>query len=166
MNNHNIKKNYKNGLQIFIFIVFISSCSGIYDPFCWGDNKYKGIIIEQSERFDNYCPFLNYRISTIVIKSQDEYIEFFTDTFKEELICTDFLDIDYNKYTLLGAYMGGGSTIRFVRDVQKNHEKKVYDYKITMYSCGVYLKGMNSMNWVLVPRLPDGWDVEFELIEK
>jgi hypothetical protein len=71
--------------------------------------------------------------------------------------------IDFNKYTLLGKYASEGCEVTFQRNVTKNDSEKKYYYKIIVHQCGLCLTNWESMNWVLVPKIPDDYSVEFEV---
>lgn len=69
--------------------------------------------------------------------------------------------IDFNTYTLLGKYTEGGCDVQFIREVQKNDDEKMYIYTIGVNECGICKKLQMSWNWVLVPKLPQGYTVKF-----
>jgi len=78
-----------------------------------------------------------------------------------------FEPIDFTIYTVLGKKAsGGGCGIIFVRDVSKNDILKKYVYTITVFQCGDCFKSGESMNWVLVPKIPEDYTVEFVVKEK
>ncbi len=74
--------------------------------------------------------------------------------------------IDFSKYSLLGKNVGGGRYLRVIREVidDKSNSRYIYTIKVKgdhkFYSGGVY---MVKMNWVLVPKLPQGYTVKFEV---
>lgn len=73
-------------------------------------------------------------------------------------------DIDFKKYTLIGAGDNVGncpSGKRFSVAVEKDDVKKLYLVKITIgfNPC----RGLSyTARWVLVPKLPEGYEINFE----
>ena len=73
-----------------------------------------------------------------------------------------FEPIDFTIYTVLGKRASsGGCKVRFVRDVKKNDISKKYIYTITVLQCGNCFSQDEIMNWVLVPKIPEDYTVEF-----
>lgn len=77
-----------------------------------------------------------------------------------------YVPIDFNQYTLLGKHASGGCQVVFERNVTKDDVQKKYFYRIKVHQCGTCKKYMESMNWVLVPRIPDDYTVSFIVEEK
>jgi hypothetical protein len=72
--------------------------------------------------------------------------------------------IDFSQYTLLGKYtQGGGCTIDFVRKIYKDESDKKITYSIKVDGKGFCKKLGMSMNWVLIPKFPSDYTVEFEV---
>lgn len=69
--------------------------------------------------------------------------------------------IDFNQYTLLGKYTRENCKATFERDVRKNDAQKEYFYKIKVHQCGTCETNWESMNWVLVPKIPEDYSVSF-----
>lgn len=62
----------------------------------------------------------------------------------------------------MGVYLsGGGCDATFIREVKEDPEEEKYIYTVRMKECGLCEMYIYSMNWVLVPKLPKGWYVEF-----
>jgi hypothetical protein len=76
-----------------------------------------------------------------------------------------YTDIDFNQYTLLGKYASGACRVIFERNVSKNLEQKQIVYIISVLQCGICKTNWESMNWVLVPKIPDNYEVVFEVKE-
>lgn len=70
--------------------------------------------------------------------------------------------IDFNVHSLLGLYTTGDCEVRYIRDVSRIDAEQRYHYRVTVNDCGLCKKMGTSYNWVLVPRLPAGWQVTFE----
>lgn len=74
--------------------------------------------------------------------------------------------INFSNYTLLGIYSEGQCNTKFERKVEPIEKDKKYQYTITVKDCGFCKKLEYSYNWVLVPKLPTNWKVEFKIIRK
>jgi len=116
-------------------------------------------------------------ISGLIINNaivSTSYWGLYTPPKENMVITTDSLDllvrfdneatkspIDFSKYSVLGKYASGdGCRVVYNRDVTKYLEIKKYIYKITVIECGNCLTGDQSMNWVLIPKIEDGFSVE------
>lgn len=74
-----------------------------------------------------------------------------------------FPKIDFEKYTLLSYYKeGGGCKINFYPKVRKNWFKKKYVFTVKVEGSGNCEMLGFSYNWILVPKLPKGYTVEFK----
>ncbi len=72
--------------------------------------------------------------------------------------------VDFSKYSLLGKYADGAGNVRMKREVIDDKSNLRYIYKIKVKGCSLYsLKLGCDMNWVLVPKLPPGYTVRFEV---
>ncbi|MDR2928417.1 MAG: hypothetical protein LBV41_09520 [Cytophagaceae bacterium] len=72
-----------------------------------------------------------------------------------------FNPIDFSKYTVLGNYAEGACRAVFDRHVTKNIEQQKYIYKINVIYCGMCEKLEADMNFILIPKIEDGFSVEF-----
>lgn len=83
-------------------------------------------------------------------------------------VCDDFTlpSIDFEEYTLLGKYAkGGGCSINFGHYIWKDDEKKEISYRIKVIEKGACEKLGMSMNWILIPKIQEGYKVVFEVTE-
>lgn len=71
--------------------------------------------------------------------------------------------IDFNSYTLLGIYTYEGCQAIFIRDVRKNDSLKECTYRVQVQHCGTCEVLVESMNWVLVERIPNDYEVMFKI---
>ena len=69
--------------------------------------------------------------------------------------------IDFNTQTLLGLYADGTCNVGFDRIVLRDEDLKKYIYTVGINACGTCESLRFSMNWVLVPKLPADYTVEF-----
>lgn len=75
--------------------------------------------------------------------------------------------IDFTQYDVLGNHGGGYCKISFHKEVTADSAAKNYHYRLFVYSCSTYFqKGCSIYNWVVVPKLPQGWTVTFEVIKE
>lgn len=73
-------------------------------------------------------------------------------------------EIDFSNYTLLGLTASGTCNAIFKRDVSRNNATKKVIYSIEVMECGTCKKLKLSYNWVLVPKIPNDYEVLFEVI--
>jgi len=72
--------------------------------------------------------------------------------------------INFTRYSLLGFYaQGTGCSVGFARNVTSNATTKKYTYSIKVAVCGTCGYTDFKMNWVLVPKVPDDYTVDFVL---
>ncbi len=146
-------------ISIFFFLLLFNSCSK--SPKCWGEDKNKGIIIN-SIRIDCEPTILK---ENYVITSDTAYQQIFTDTLTGEPHCL-LPTIDFNNYSLLGVRTTGQCEVKLIREVISLDDENKYHYKLTVKSCGLCKSMTYTDNWVTVPKLPSGWTVRFEIVEK
>jgi hypothetical protein len=138
-------------LLLFIFVLF-SSCR----KDCPGDSFSKGIIIQEISFGPCIPPTL----------PQTEYI-IDNDTVYQQLlsnsVCSGYTlpAIDFAQYTLLGKYATGQCKVEFHRQVTKDDAAKTYNFTIYVCDRGICKKAAIGMNWVTVPKLPQGYTVTF-----
>jgi hypothetical protein len=58
-------------------------------------------------------------------------------------------------------YQRGTCRVNFERNVSTDSINKKYIYSIKVNECGNCKTNYEHMNWVLVPKIPDNWTVEF-----
>lgn len=68
---------------------------------------------------------------------------------------------DFSQYTILGKYAKGTCRAIFERNVSRDNSKKECVYKIKVRECGSCELLISSMNWVLVPKIPDDYNAIF-----
>jgi len=151
-------------LIALIIFVTISSCSK--SPACWGDDENNGII----EKYYNVRDFpmcVEAYVSEnekLIIKSSAELLNI-TDSncfnLPEAGYSANPPDIDFNEYSLLGFWTTGQCETKFIREILKNETDKKYIYKIKVKDCGTCKSERYDANLVLVPKIPDGFIVDF-----
>ena len=148
MNKYNIV------LLILPILAVIVPCCG--KDFICGENKNKGIITQSIHITNCIDDFID---TTFIILSEAQL-----DSLYEQANCSDTIRpaIDFNEHTLLGYFAtGGGCEVQFIREVTADNSNKKYLYTVKVKECGWCDKLGYSMNWVLVPKLPENWTVEF-----
>ena len=151
-----IQSNIKLLISTVLIIGAFLSCSK--SPKCWGDNKNKGII-ENSIRID--CEPASEQ-QEFVITNDSIFEQVFTNPFTGQLYCT-LPVVDFNNYSLLGLFTTGSCEIKYIREVNRNESEQNYHYKVVVKSCGTCKKESYSYNWVTVPKIPDDWNVTFDI---
>ena len=74
--------------------------------------------------------------------------------------------IDFSKYSVLEVRADGGCHAVFERNVSKDIIHKKIVYTVTVHQCGDCLVFVSSLNWVLVPKIPEDYTIEFKVIKK
>jgi len=99
-----------------------------------------------------------------VITTQDEYDELIA-LYEEKIPCEKGYyapDIDFEQYSLLGRYAsGGGCTIDFEKTIYQDDTNKQIIYELFVNEKGLCEMAAVSMNWILVPTIPEGYEVVF-----
>ena len=122
-----------------------------YEPAVTYANPKSGknnIVIDNATSFQTYFDYKNYYDST---------------RFGANFPCLNYQlePVDFSKYMLLGNYAAGGCNVAFTRIVEQDEQAKKYSYTVKVREAGACKKLEYSMNWVLVPKLPAGYTVEF-----
>ncbi len=158
------KKLQLSLITALVIFAFINSCSK--SPFCRGDDENKGIIEKHySVRDFPMCveAFVNEN-ETLIIKSTTELLNI-TDSncynLPEAGYSADTPDIDFDVYSLLGFWSTGQCEAKFIREILNNETDKKYIYKIKVKDCGTCKSERYDANLVLVPKIPDGYIVDF-----
>jgi len=145
-------------LKLLFFKITILSLFLLFNS-CEKEDMFEGIIVQKLD-IERCLPLFNNEPEEYVITNDSLYQNLLTI---EEPICEDYAlpDIDFATYSLLGKYtVSDGEVKYYKREVIKDDVRKKYVYSI-------YIKSKNnqraaiSMNWVLVPKLPAGYSVEF-----
>ncbi|GAB4304700.1 MAG: hypothetical protein Kow0068_26330 [Marinilabiliales bacterium] len=138
-------------ITILSIILFFSSCEK--------EDIFEGIIVKEFDTGRCFPPFGN---------EPDEYI-ITNDSLYQNLltlgtvVCDNYTlpEIDFTTYTLLGKFtVSDGEVKYYKREVVKDESNMRYVYAIYM-KCKNNNKAAISMNWVLVPKLPNNYSVEF-----
>ncbi len=141
-------------ITILSLILFFNSCQK--------KDIFEGIIVKKFDTGHCFPPFeVENKPNEYVITNDSLYQNLLT---LETPVCDNYTlpAIDFSTYTLLGKYTVDGEVKYYKKEVIKDEISMKYIYNIYMK-----LKNNNrpkaeiSMNWVLVPKLPAGYTVEF-----
>lgn len=144
---------FKTILFIAILGILITSCNKDEET-CESIIENSGII-EASVSFQCDNPFYT---GNFVIDSNEEL-----DSVMNLNSGCNQPEIDFSQYTLLGKYAWTEDKGSYYRNVEYDSTNLEYDFTITVETCGECNCLSQNMNWVIVPKLPEGWTVDFTL---
>jgi len=152
----------------FVLLMLIST---LYFVSCEKDKK-----TDVTEQCIFYNPFTSPCFSRLAAFSLDHFIitdneayQKFGDTIRDypSGINCDTITlpvIDFNKYTLIGKHTGGGGCHAYYeRQILQDDNAKIIIYRITVQYEGKCTMLYESRNWVLIPKLQNGYSVEFQV---
>ncbi len=133
-------------------------------------DKNKGIIVSEynfGECFNNF-PLSGFIADELVVEDDSTFQLLAIDlryNFTNRPECKTAVPnaIDFSMHTLLGKYATGQCGVDFIREVTEDVANHRYIYTIKVLECGLCKAARISMNWVLVPKLPQGYTVKFEV---
>lgn len=105
------------------------------------------------------------RAKGFIINSNDEYqLLLVYQASRQECKNIELPAIDFSEHTLLGRYaQGGGCSVDFAKKIYKDSLNKKITYSIQVSKEGLCKKLVESMNWVLIPKVPSGYGIEFRI---
>lgn len=145
----------KGKVAFLIFSVILISVSGCKSKQCKQENTISGMIVKTMDLkkggdAGSVVP------GEWVIQHDTTYIQCF-DSIMDTLPA-----IDFNQYTLLGFYSDQSCESSYDRNVRFDNATQTYIYTLTVYECKSGGSGCPDNNWVLVPKLPLNWKVDFD----
>ena len=146
-----------------LILLLLTNCHK--SPNCWGDKENNYGIIDRSFKPCNNCNILANPDSSFVINSLNEYLQLSSLAHSNLAIC-EFNEINFNNYTLLGKTIFTTCKFKINRNVEINISKNKYIYTIELFQCGNCIEENKIDNWILVPKIPSGYDVDFIFIKK
>ncbi len=137
------------------------------------ENNKTEDITEQCEFPDNFlgtCFYgvFDYTHDNIIITNSETYQDF-ADSIRihpANINCdtAGLPIIDFNKYSLLGLYTsGGGCDASFVRQIIDDPGEHKIIYKVKASYEGACYMLIFNYNWAIIPKLEEGYSVEFHL---
>lgn len=118
--------------------------------------------------FPGACFFHNNDVYSegVVVKNQEEY-QAFGETIQLPILDCDEAElppIDFDQFTLLAIYTaGGGCNANYKRTIIEDQSTRKIYYEIKVVYEGYCDMYISSMNYVLIPRLKNDYDVVFEM---
>jgi hypothetical protein len=102
----------------------------------------------------------------VIITDNESYLEYFNQKriHPVNLDCdtAKLPGINFNKYSLIGKYtQGGGCDVNYHREIIDNKSKNKIVYTIKAEYTGNCSVLIFNMNWALIPRLKENYNVEF-----
>jgi len=151
-------------LLLISIVVLLNGCEKDEDPCLNPYNTVSGIVVADYHFGD--C------VATLGMLSRNYVVEDMESFNELSILPSDIAGcesssieaIDFKRYALLGLYAEGACNVIFDRDVTQNVENKKYIYTVSRTLCNSCERHEYSMNWVLVPKLPQGYTVEFRTI--
>ncbi len=144
---------YKFLIIISVIAIVFYSCNKDEEE-CESVIENSGII-ESSVDFQCDTPFYD---GNFVIDSQSEL-----DSVTNLNTGCNQPEINFSQYTVIGMYAYTEGKGSYYRNVEIDTANLTYDYTITVKTCGECNCLSQNMNWVLVPKLPEGYTVDFTL---
>lgn len=150
-------------------ILIITLCFLIIS--CTKADEISGIIVQEINLSECLNKVLDNETETEFIIKNDsifnQLIEKHTDEIELLCINNDIPSIDFKKYSLLGKFTEADGKIRYYeRSVTEDRVNKKYIYSIIIHAKGFRKILAIDYNWVLVPKIPDNYTVEFKVIAK
>ena len=155
----------KRFIAIPFTILFLFSFIGCNkSPKCWGKKESSEGIIEA-----DFNPCLNCNILVnpdqfYEINSNAEYQALSLLAHSDQTVC-QFENINFNNYTLLGKSIWASCKYKIKRNVTEDKDNNKYIYMIELKECGNCSDLTMLDNWILVPKIPTGYTVDFVIIK-
>ncbi len=156
-------KKIINTYSIFIIIFLFLGCNK--SPKCWGKKESSDGIIEAEFNPCLNCNVLINPDSSYIINSDLEYQELSLLANSNQTIC-QFENINFNNYSLLGKSVWASCKYKLNRNVTEDKANNKYIYTIELKECGSCSDLTKIDNWVLVPKIPTGYSIDFIFIRK
>lgn len=158
----------KNVFILFILSIFIfSSCEE--EQSCFNKNKNLGAIVENYDLGkcfiileDSQYVFTNIEDFQLLRNDMDE------DFLEANAACDTavLVNPDFEQYSLLGMRTEvKACAVEYIREVAIDQAAKKYTYTVQAIPCGDCNTVYISMNWVLVPKLPQDFTVDFKFLK-
>ena len=111
--------------------------------------------------------FNNSENTGYVITNNSQYQALRNSTLNHYINCdtAQLPTIDFNIYSLLGYFTEGTCSLNNTKEIVLDQRHRQYIYKIKVQEYGMCKMLVTTMNWALVPRLPGGYKVVFDVSE-
>lgn len=110
----------------------------------------------------------SFQDSELIFKDEENFQTYGSQIKKKDAKCQEeFLPaIDFSKYSLLSKRTkGGGCSDHYRRRVYNDPSRKVILYEVIVEYVGTCEKLCGNFNWVVVPKIPEDYTVEFVVKE-
>lgn len=153
----------KNKFLFFLIISLLLSCNK--------EDIITGVIVQEVDLSICLSSVLDYETDNEFIFKEDSTYDNFLNLHKAEIEqnCENyqFPEIDFSSYSLIGKLtMAEGKIKYYKREVIINDDNSKYIYTITVYTKSFNKIQAVDYNWVLVPKIPENYTVEFNIIYK
>ena len=143
---------------LFSFVILLNACE-----------KNELVLIEGVESWVIKEDCFNLPVSELVIQDSSSLAEQLIAHRKNVNGCRAYMPpfVDFGQHTLLGLKTEvEACTVSFAKVVFADTKNNTYHYQVTATStknseCDLAI--LVNMNWVVVPKLPDNFDVSFEV---
>ncbi len=147
--------------KIKLILIFLISFLFLFS--CEKEVKNLGLIIQEHDFGDCFHsrPRGDFE-KDFVIEYDSSYQAIELSIYNAKSQCLDNpqrVPVDFSKYSLLGKYVC--CDLVKSREVIDDKDNLQYIYKIKKKKSIYHSKGYTNMNWVLVPKLPEGYTVKF-----
>ena len=106
-------------------------------------------------------------IESSVIKTETEFLKAIRNDASRKFCLENLEKIDFKKNSLLGINLNTGycrTPLGLTFQAVKNEEEKIYSVNITYLGPGGICRALSSYDlWILVPKLPDKYEVKFDV---
>jgi hypothetical protein len=166
-----VKHKFILSLSILFILNFVFACKGILRKECKENFATdQGIIIRKIN--DGCYPSLNFPEKlekTWIVTSKSQWDSIWTDYDKKYTTTCDTPKVDFTTESVLAFYHGSGHGIKNIRSVSRDDGAKTIKYKILDIDCNKTrsrtMEFMVSYHLVVIPKIPEGYNVIFELSE-
>lgn len=73
-----------------------------------------------------------------------------------------YAPVDFDKYDVLGFYRVGFCEVSYTRDLKKDSVNKEFSFRVDLFECGDCEIRRENMNWVLVDKIPEDYELIFK----
>jgi len=133
----------------------------------------KSDLTQQCVFYDNFLGVCFNRLAALafdkIIITDNKAYQIFADSIRDHPYNTNcdtatLPIIDFTKYSLLGKHTsGGGCSATYHRQILQDNNGKKLIYRIIVHYEGTCSMNLASWNWVIIPKLENGYSVEFDV---
>ena len=147
----------KKYFSIFIFVFILIACAEI---------ELSAQVLETKSFEMKGCMWL-YGKESSVIKTETEFLKEIRNDASRKFCLENLEKIDFKKNSLLGINLNTGycrTPPGLTFQAEKNKEEKIYSVNITYFGPEGVCRALSSYDlWILVPKLPDKYEVKFNI---